>query len=162
MSDFDFTNTEEALENLKNQLEKAEQAYARKMLSKALGIDLDKLAALIEDDAAEQTDAETTNTQAEQSESESENNPLLPDDVFGAKDLNGIYGVYRASEFNIGAVITIKSVEFFKAEVPHDDYTHDVWINAMGRMLTDDDMAKTARYANATNDTNVTKIIHFG
>ena len=52
MSDFDFTNTEEALENLKNQLEKAEQAYARKMLSKALGIDLDKLAALIEDDAA--------------------------------------------------------------------------------------------------------------
>lgn len=162
MSDFDFTNTEEALENLKNQLEKAEQAYARKMLSKALGIDLDKLAALIEDDAAEQTDAEATNTQAEQSESESENNPLLPDDMFGAKDLNGIYDVYRASEFNIGAVITIKGVEFLKAEVPHDDHTHDVWINVMGRMLSDDDMAKTARYANATNETNVTKIIHLG
>ena len=32
----------------------------------------------------------------------------------------------------------------------------------MGRMLPDDELAKTARYANATNDTNVTKIIHFG
>lgn len=119
MSDFDFTNTEEALQNLRNQLKKNEQA-------------------------------------------KSEDNTLLPDDIFGAKDLNGIYDVYRASEFNIGAVITIKDVEFFKAVVPHDDHTHDVWISVMGRMLPDDELAETARYANATNDTNVTKIIHFG
>lgn len=157
MSDFDFTNTEEALQNLRNQLKKNEQAYARKALSETLGIDFDKLAAFIEDNAAEQTDAETADGQAK-----SEDNTLLSDDMFGAKDLNGIYDVYRASEFNIGAVITIKDVEFFKAVVPHDDHTHDVWISVMGRMLPDDEMAKTARYANATHDTNVTKIIHFG
>lgn len=157
MSDFDFTNTEEALQNLRNQLKKNEQAYARKALSETLGIDFDKLAAFIEDNAAEQTDAETADEQAK-----SEDNTLLPDDMFSAKDLNGIYDVYRASEFNIGAVITIKDVEFFKAVVPHDDHTHDVWISVMGRMLPDDELAKTARYANATHDTNVTKIIHFG
>lgn len=157
MSDFDFTNTEEALQNLRNQLKKNEQAYARKALSETLGIDFDKLAAFIKDNAAEQTDAETADGQAK-----SEDNTLLSDDMFGAKDLNGIYDVYRASEFNIGAVITIKDVEFFKAVVPHDDHTHDVWISVMGRMLPDDEMAKTARYANATHDTNVTKIIHFG
>lgn len=157
MSDFDFTNTEEALQNLRNQLKKNEQAYARKALSETLGIDFDKLAAFIEDNAAEQTDAETADEQAK-----SEDNTLLSDDMFGAKDLNGIYDVYRASEFNIGAVITIKDIEFFKAVVPHDDHTHDVWISVMGRMLPDDEMAKTARYANATHDTNVTKIIHFG
>ena len=162
MSDFDFTNNEEALQNLKNQLKKAEQAYARKELSEALGIDFDKLAAIIEDDAAEQTAAEAADPQTEQTKSESENNPLLPADMFGAKDLNGIYGVYRASEFNIGAVITIKDIEFFKAVVPHEDHAYDVWINVMGRMYLDDDMAETARHANATNDTNVTKIIHFG
>lgn len=157
MSDFDFANNEEALCNLQNQLKNAEQAYARKALSETLGIDFDKLAAFIEDNTAEQTDAETADEQAK-----SENNTLLPDDMFGAKDLNGIYGVYRASEFNIGAVITIKGVEFFKAVVPHDDHTHYVWINVMSRMLTDDELAETARDANATNDTNVTKIIHFG
>lgn len=157
MSDFDFTNTEEALQNLRNQPKKNEQAYARKALSETLGIDFDKLAAFIEDNTAEQTDAETADEQAK-----SENNTLLPDDMFGAKDLNGIYGVYRASEFNIGAVITIKGVEFFKAVVPHDDHTHYVWISVMGRMLTDDELAETARDANATNNTNVTKIIHFG
>lgn len=157
MSDFDFANNEEALGNLQNQLKNAEQAYARKALSETLGIDFDKLAAFIEDNTAEQTDAETADEQAK-----SENNTLLPDDMFGAKDLNGIYGVYRASEFNIGAVITIKGVEFFKAVVPHDDHTHYVWISVMGRMLTDDKLAETARDANATNDTNVTKIIHFG
>ena len=157
MSDFDFANNEEALCNLQNQLKNAEQAYARKALSETLGIDFDKLAAFIEDNTAEQTDAETADEQAK-----SDNNTLLPDDMFGAKDLNGIYGVYRASEFNIGAVITIKGVEFFKAVVPHDDHTHYVWISVMGRMLTDDELAETARDANATNDTNVTKIIHFG
>ena len=47
MSDFDFTNTEEALQNLRNQLKKAEQAYARKALSEAIGIDLDKVEKLI-------------------------------------------------------------------------------------------------------------------
>ena len=151
MSDFDFANNEEALCNLQNQLKNAEQAYARKALSETLGIDFDKLAAFIEDNA------ETADEQAK-----SENNTLLPDDMFGAKDLNGIYGVYRASEFNIGAVITIKGVEFFKAVVPHDDHTHYVWISVMGRMLPDDELAEMARYANATNDTNVPKIIHFG
>ena len=157
MSDFDFTNTEEAIQNLRNQLKKNEQAYARKALSETLGIDFDKLAAFIEDNAAEQTDAETADEQAK-----SEDNTLIPDDMFGAKDLNGIYDLYRASEFNIGAVITIKGVEFFKAVVPHDDNTHYVWISVMGRMLTDDELAETARDANATNNTNVTKIIHFG
>lgn len=165
MSNLDFGNNEEDLQNLQNQLEKAEQAYARKALSQALGIDLDKLAALIEDNAAEQTNEETdeqmADTQTEQTEAESET-VLIPDDMFGAKDLNDIYDLYRASEFNIGSVIAIKGAEFFKAAVPHDDHTHNVWIDTMGRMLPDNDMAKTARYANATNDTNVTKIIHLG
>ena len=76
MSDFDFANNEEALCNLQNQLKNAEQAYARKALSETLGIDFDKLAAFIEDNTAEQTDAETADEQAK-----SENNTLLPDDM---------------------------------------------------------------------------------
>ena len=164
--EYGFPNTEEEFKALIDELlgkvpdEKTQQANARQALSEIIGIDLDKIAALIEDDTAEQTDEKTEDPQT-QEEPESETG-LISDDMFGAKDLNGIYDVYRASEFNIGAVITIKDVEFFKAVVPHDDHTHDVWISVMGRMLPDDEMAKTARYANATHDTNVTKIIHFG
>lgn len=36
MSEFDFTNPEEAPRNLQNQLKNAEQAYARKALSEAM------------------------------------------------------------------------------------------------------------------------------
>lgn len=169
--EYGFANTEEEIKAFLDGLvgkvlnKQTQQADARQALSEIIGIDLDKVAALIKDDAAEQTNEKTdeqmADTQTEQTEAESET-VLIPDDMFGAKDLNDIYDLYRASDFNIGSVIAIKGAEFFKAAVPHDDRTHDVWIDTMGRMLPDNDMAKTARYANATNDTNVTKIIHLG
>ena len=152
MSDFDFTNNEEALQNLRNQLKKSEQVYARKALSEALGIDFDKLAALIEDNTAEQ---------AEQTESEPTSD-LFVGDMFNAQDPNGLGDTYKASEFNIGSVIAVIDVEFFKAAVPHDDHIHKVWIDVMGQMLPDDDMAERARDTNADHNAIVTKIIHFG
>lgn len=152
MSNFDFANNEEALQNLRNQLKKSEQVYARKALSQALGIDFDKLAALIEDNTAEQ---------AEQTESEPTSD-LFVDDMFVAQDPNGLGSTYKTSEFSIGSVIAVVGVEFFKVEISHDDHIHNMWIDAMGQMLPDDDMAERARNANAEHNAIATRIIHFG
>lgn len=149
MSDFDFTNTEEALQNLRNQLKKAEQVYARKALSEALGIDFDKLAALIEDGAAEQ---------AEQTESEStSDSDVLAEDLFTAQDPNGLQSTYKAVDLPFGTVITIEGDEFLHALIDHGDHGHSTWVNAMAELLDDNAVAELARSANG----NVT-IIHFG
>ena len=149
MSDFDFTNTEEALRNLQNQLKNAEQAYARKALSEAIGIDLDKIAALIEDGAAEQT---------EQEEPESApDSDVLAEDLFTAQDPNGLQSTYKAVDLPFGTVITIEGDEFLHALIDHDDHGHSVWVNTMAELLDDNAVAELARNANG----NVT-IVHFG
>lgn len=149
MSDFDFTNTEEALRNLQNQLKNAEQAYARKALSEAIGIDLDKIAALIEDGAAEQTEQE-------EPESASESD-VLAEDLFTAQDPNGLQSTYKAVDLPFGTVITIEGDEFLHALIDHDDHGHSVWVNTMAELLDDNAVAELARNANG----NVT-IVHFG
>lgn len=156
--EYSFAITEEEFKALLDELlgkvpdKKSQQADARQALSEIIGIDLDKVAALIKDDAAEQ---------AEQTESESaSDSDLFVGDMFNAQDPNGLGDTYKASEFNIGSVIDIMGVEFFKAAVPHDDHTHNVWIDVMGRMLPDDDMAERARDTNADHNAIVTKIIH--
>lgn len=148
MSDFDFTNTEEALQNLRNQLKKSEQVYTRKALSEALGIDFDKLAALIEDGAAEQTQ--------EEPESASDSD-VLAKDLFTAQDPNGLQSTYRAIELPFGTVITIEGVEFLHTLIDHGDHGHSAWVNTMTELLDDDAVAELAHNANG----NVT-IIHFG
>lgn len=158
--EYGFAITEEEFKALLDELlgkvpdKKSQQADARQALSEIIGIDLDKVAALIKDDAAEQ---------AEQTESESaSDSDLFVGDMFNAQDPNGLGDTYKASEFNIGSVIDIMGVEFFKAAVPHDDHIHNVWIDVMGQMLPDDDMAERARDTNADHNAIVTKIIHFG
>ena len=149
MSDFDFTNNEEALNNLKNQLKKSEQVYARKALSEALGIDFDKLAALIEADTTEQV---------EQTKSESTSgSDVLAEDLFTAQDPNGLQSTYRAIELPFGTVITIEGVEFLHTLIDHGDHGHSAWVNTMAELLDDNAVAELARNANG----NVT-IIHFG
>lgn len=153
MSDFDFTNNEEALQNLRNQLKKAEQAYARKELSEALGIDFDKLATLIEDDAVKQT-----NEKVEQTEPESaSNSDVLAEDLFTAQDPNGLQSTYKAIELPFGTVITIEGGEFLHALIDHGEHGHSVWVNTMTELLDDNTVAELARNANG----NVT-IVHFG
>lgn len=149
MSDFDFTNTEEALRNRQNQLKNAEQAYARKALSEAIGIDLDKIAALIEDGAAEQTEQE-------EPESASDSD-VLAEDLFTAQDPNGLQSTYKAVDLPFGTVITIEGDEFLHALIDHDDHGHSVWVNTMAELLDDNAVAELARSANG----NVT-IVHFG
>lgn len=149
MSDFDFTNTEEALRNLQNRLKNAEQAYARKALSEAIGIDLDKVAALIEDGAAEQTEQE-------EPESASDSD-VLAEDLFTAQDPNGLQSTYKAVDLPFGTVITIEGDEFLHALIEHDDHGHSVWVNTMAELLDDNAVAELARNANG----NVT-IVHFG
>lgn len=149
MSDFDFANNEEAPQNLRNRLKKNEQAYARKVLSEALGIDLDKIAALIEDGAAEQT---------EEPEPEPESaSDVLAEDLFTAQDPNGLQSTYKAVDLPFGTVITIKGDEFLHALIDHDDHGHSVWVNTMAELLDDNAVAELARSANG----NVT-IVHFG
>lgn len=149
MSDFDFTNTEEALRNLQNQLKNAEQAYTRKALSEAIGIDLDKIAALIEGGAAEQTEQE-------EPESASDSD-VLAEDLFTAQDPNGLQSTYKAVDLPFGTVITIEGDEFLHALIDHDDHGHSVWVNTMAELLDDNAVAELARSANG----NVT-IVHFG
>lgn len=149
MSNFDFTNTEEDLQNLRNQLKKNEQAYARKALSEAIGIDLDKIAALIEDGAAEQTEQE-------EPESASDSD-VLAEDLFTAQDPNGLQSTYKAVDLPFGTVITIEGDEFLHALIDHDDHGHSVWVNTMAELLDDNAVAELARNANG----NVT-IVHFG
>lgn len=153
MSDFDFTNNEEALQNLRNQLKKAEQAYARKELSEALGIDFDKLAALIEDDAVKQTDEKVEQTEPESAS----NSDVLAEDLFTAQDPNGLQSTYKAIELPFGTVITIEGGEFLHALIDHGEHGHSVWVNTMAELLDDNTVAELARNANG----NVT-IIHFG
>lgn len=148
MSDFDFANNEEALQNLRNQLKKSEQVYIRKALSEALGIDFDKLAALIEDGAAEQTQ--------EEPESASDSD-MLAEDLFTAQDPNGLQSTYKAVDLPFGTVITIEGDEFLHALIDHDDHGHSVWVNTMVELLDDNAVAELARSANG----NVT-IVHFG
>ena len=148
MSDFDFTNTEEALQNLRNQLKKNEQAYARKVLSETIGIDLDKIEALIEDGAAEQTQ--------EKPESASDSDALA-EDLFTAQDPNGLQSTYRAIELPFGTVITIEGIEFLHTLIDHGDHGHSAWVNTMAELLDDNAVAELARSTNG----NVT-IIHFG
>lgn len=174
MIDFDVTNPEEALYNLQNQLKNAEQATARQALSEIIGIDLDKVEKLINGGQIvfspeifsdeEMTDTIEENEQTEQEETVTLKSVLAPD-MFGAEDPNGIYSVYWANEFNIGSVIAILGVEFFKAVVPHEDHTHDRWIDVSGRMYSNEDMAEMARRININNNGEGnpdTKIIHFG
>nr|DAG98698.1 MAG TPA: hypothetical protein [Herelleviridae sp.] len=149
MSDFDFTNTEEALRNLQNQLKNAEQAYARKALSEAIGIDLDKIAALIEDGAAEQTEQEEPEPASD--------SDVLAEDLFTAQDPNGLQSTYKAVDLPFGTVITIEGDEFLHALIDHDDHGHSVWVNTMAELLDDNAVAELARNANG----NVT-IVHFG
>lgn len=149
MSNFDFTNTEEGLQNLRNQLKKNEQAYARKVLSETIGIDLDKTAALIEDGAAEQTEQE-------EPESASDSD-VLAEDLFTAQDPNGLQSTHKAVDLPFGTVITIEGDEFLHALIDHDDHGHSVWVNTMAELLDDNAVAELARNANG----NVT-IIHFG
>lgn len=149
MSDFDFTNNEEALQNLRNRLKKNEQAYARKVLSETIGIDLDKIAALIEDGAAEQTEQE-------EPEPESDSD-VLAEDLFTAQDPNGLQSTYKAVDLPFGTVITIEGDEFLHALIDHEDHGHSVWVNTMAELLDDNTVAELARSANG----NVT-IVHFG
>ena len=149
MSDFDFANNEEALQNLRNQLKKAEQVYARKALSEDLGIDFDKLAALIEDGAAEQ---------AEQTESEStSDSDVLAEDLFTAQDPNGLQSTYKAVDLPFGTVITIEGDEFLHALIDHGDHGHSTWVNTMAKLLDDNAVAELARSTNGS-----VTIIHFG
>lgn len=159
MSDQDLKNLlenadEETLRKLNSRLEDPETTYIRHMLSKTLGIDMDKITAFVNEELSRR---------AEQNEPEStSDSDLLVCDMFNAQDSNGLDSTYKTSEFNIGSVITIMGVEFFKAAVPHDDHTHAMWIDVMGGMLSNDDMAELARGANADYNGTVTKIIHFG
>lgn len=163
--EYGFPNTEEEFKALIDELlgkvpdEKTQQANARQALSEIIGIDLDKIAALIEDDAADQIDEKTEDLQT-QEEPESETG-LISDDMFGALDPNGLSDVYHAEELNIGAVVSIGGMEVFHILAMHDDHAHTAWIDPMGRVMSDYGMAHLARETNAANGaTNVTRIIH--
>lgn len=159
--EYGLPNTEEEFKTLIDELlgkvpdKKAQQADARQALSEIIGVDIDKLAALINNDATEQTDK-----QVEQEESETD---LLRDDVFSAQDLNGLSDVYIAEELNIGAVVSIGGMEVFHIlDCAHSDQAHTAWVDPMGRVMSDQVMARLAQDVNATNETTVVKIIHLG
>lgn len=153
-NEYGFPNTEEEFKALIDELlgkvpdKKAQQADARQALSEIIGVDIDKLAALINDNATEQT-----NEQAEQAEPES----VLAEDLFTAQDPNGLQSTYRASELPFGTVITIEGVEFLHTLIDHGDHGHSAWVNTMTKLFGDDAVAELARNANG----NVT-IVHFG
>jgi hypothetical protein len=153
--EYGFPNTEEEFKDLINELlgkvpdKKAQQADARQALSEIIGIDLDKIAALIEDGAAEQTEQE-------EPESASDSD-MLAEDLFSAQDPNGLQSTYRAIELPFGTVITIEGVEFLHTLIDHGDHGHSAWVNTMTELFDDDAVAERARNANG----NVT-IIHFG
>ena len=152
--EYGLPNTEEEFKALIDELlgkepdEKTQQANARQALSEIIGIDLDKLAALINDNATEQTDE-----QVEQEEPES----VLAEDLFTAQDPNGLQSTYKAVDLPFGTVITIEGDEFLHALIDHDDHGHSVWVNTMAELLDDNAVAELARSANG----NVT-IVHFG
>lgn len=155
MSDFDFANNEnlkkllknaekEALRKLNSRLKDSDTTYARKVLSEALGIDLDKLVAFINKELSEQTEPESASD-------------VLAEDLFTAQDPNGLQSTYRAIELPLGTVITIEGVEFLHTLIDHGDHGHSAWVNTMTELLDDDTVAELARSANG----NV-MIIHFG
>lgn len=157
--EYGFPNTEEEFKALLDQLvdkvldKQTQQANARQALSEIIGIDLDKLAELIEDDITQQTDEKTEDTQTEQEAPAS----VLAEDLFTAQDPNGLQSTYRAIELPFGTVITIEGVEFLHTLIDHGDHGHSAWVNAMTELFDDDAVAERARNANG----NVT-IIHFG
>lgn len=164
---YEFAVNEEELAALINELlgktttkigKKTEQADARAALSDIIGIDLDKLAALVND---ETTDNETADNNEADINTDNDTADILANDLFRAKAPNGLEDVYKAGKFNTGAVISINDVEHFHITSVHNDNT-TFWIDAMGRILSEEDMAQYARGANSVRGAVVTKIIHFG
>ena len=156
--EYDFAITEEEFKALIDELlgkvpdEKTQQADARQALSEIIGIDLEKVAALIKDDAAEQTNEKTEDPQTQE-----EPNSVLAEDLFTAQDPNGLQSTYKAVDLPFGTVITIEGDEFLHTLIDHGDNGHSAWVNTMAELLDDNAVAELARSANG----NVT-IIHFG
>lgn len=136
---------------------KAEQANARAALSDVIGIDLDKLATLVND---EKTDNETAANNEADIDTGNDTADVLANDLFRAKDPNGLEDVYKAGKFNIGTVISINDVEHFHIASVHNNTTF--WVDAAGHILSEKDMAQYARGANSLHGAVVTEIVHFG
>lgn len=163
---YEFVVNEEELVALINELlgkttpevdKKTEQANARAALSDIIGIDLDKLAALVND---ETTDNETADNNEADTDTDNDTADILADDLFRAKAPNGLEDVYKAGKFNIGAVISINDVEHFHIASVHNNTTF--WVDAAGHILSEADMAQYARGANSLHGAVVTEIVHFG
>ena len=137
---------------------KTEQANARAALSDIIGIDLDKLATLVND---ETTDNETADNNEADINTDNDTADILANDLFRAKDPNGLEDVYRAGKFNIGAVISINDVEHFHIASVHNNNT-TFWVDATGHILSEEDMTQYARDANSLHGAVVTEIVHFG
>ena len=171
--EYGLPNTEEEFKALIDELlgkvpdKKAQQADARQALSEIIGLDLNKVEKLINGGQIifsdeEMTDTIEENEQEEQTESESETD-LLRDDVFSAQDHNGLSDVYIAEELNIGAVVSIGGMEVFHIlDCAHGDQAHTAWVDPMGRVMSNQVMARLAQDVNAANETTVVKIIHLG
>lgn len=110
----------------------------------------EELAALVNDETTDNETADNNDTA-----------DILANDLFRAKAPNGLEDVYKAGKFNTGAVISINDVEHFHITSVHNDNT-TFWIDAMGRILSEEDMAQYARGANSVRCAVVTEIIHFG
>jgi len=136
---------------------KAEQANARAALSDIIGIDLDKLATLVND---ETTDNKTAANNEADINTDNDTADILANDLFRAKNPNGLEDVYRAGKFNIGTVISINDVEHFHIASVHNNTTF--WVDAAGHILSEEDMAQYARGANSLHGAVVTEIVHFG
>ena len=171
--EYGLPNTEEEFKALIDELlgkvpdKKAQQADARQALSEIIGLDLNKVEKLINGGQIifsdeEMTDTIEENEQEEQTESESETD-LLRDDVFSAQDHNGLSDVYIAEELNIGAVVSIGGMEVFHIlDCAHGDQAHTAWVDPMGRVMSNQVMARLAQDVNAANETTVVKIFHLG
>lgn len=118
----------------------------------------EELAALVND---ETTDNETADNNEEDINTDNDTTDILANDLFRAKAPNGLEDVYKAGKFNTGAVISINDVEHFHITSVHNDNT-TFWIDTMGRILSEEDMAQYARGANSVRGAVVTEIIHFG
>ena len=134
-----------------------EQANARAALSDIIGIDLDKLAALVNN---ETTDNETADSNEADIDTGNDTADVLANDLFRAKAPNGLEDVYKAGKFNIGTVISINDVEHFHIASVHNNTTF--WVDAAGHILSEEDMAQYARGANSLHGAVVTEIVHFG
>ena len=117
--------------------------------------------ALINELLGKTTDNETADNNEADINTDNDTADILADDLFRAKNPNGLEDVYRAGEFNIGAVISINDVEHFHIASVHNDNT-TFWVNAAGHILSEEDMAQYARGANSLHGAVVTEIVHFG